>query len=92
MLGTEDDIRKGVNHVRALGVLRLCDLVHYYFQLKVVNLVKMKKDDLLAIIDPHLQLVDDAGDDNAVKKEIVGTGDEHVPFNDDANEGQYDMV
>lgn len=31
----EVDIRKGANHVGSLGVLRLCDLVSYYFRLRV---------------------------------------------------------
>ncbi len=49
--GIKVDVRKGIEHVSSLGVLHLCDLVHYYFQLKVINLGKMKKDELLDIIN-----------------------------------------
>ncbi len=97
----ESNIRKGANHVSSLGVLCLYDLVCYYFQLRVVNLGKMKKDELLDIINSHLQQLTDSVDHNKannIDENVVARAidllswDEDLAVIDDPYEGEYDFV
>ncbi len=55
MPGMEADVSKGADHVLSLPLACLRELICYYYQLKVVNLAKKKKEEIIDEVGDHIR-------------------------------------